>query len=60
MPWRGREDSVSVLLEHIIELEECQQGQEREKTGSEGGTQVFQARQAQVELLAGVALLVNI
>lgn len=49
-----------MLLEHIIELEECQQGQEREKTGSEGGTQVFQARQAQVELLAGVALLVNI
>lgn len=49
-----------MLLEHMLELEECQQGQEREKTVNESGAHAILAGQVQVELLVKVALLVNI
>lgn len=55
----GGEDGLRRLLEHIAELEECQQGQERKKTVNESGAQAIQAERAQEDLQVQAALLIS-
>lgn len=44
-----------MLLEHSVEIEECQQGRGGEEMVNESGAHTIQARQVHVELLVKVA-----